>query len=48
MNISKKEYEERKSYIKALFFMEKIKQKVIAEKLWITIRTVKRYVKKSK
>lgn len=48
MNIPKKQVVNRKSQIKALFFMKKIKQKAIAKILWVSERTVRRYIKKSK
>ncbi len=46
MNITQKKSEDRKSQVSALFFIHKIPQKKIAEGLWLSIRTIKRYVKK--
>lgn len=48
MKISNRKARERGSKVYALFFMKKIKQRVIAKKLWVTDRTIRRYVQKSK
>ena len=48
MKIPEKDVLDRKSKIKALFFMKNLKQKEIAKSLWISERTVRRYVQKSK
>lgn len=48
MNLPKNKSNERKSKVKALFFVRKMKQKEIASRLWIAVRTVEDYVKKIK
>lgn len=48
MKISRKESKKRSSKIYSLFFVKNFKQKEIAEKLEISLSTVKRYIKKYK
>jgi len=48
MKITLNESKERESMIFSLFFVYKIKQKNIANMLWISVKTIEKYVAKIK
>jgi len=48
MKIAKNLSQERRIKIYNLYFIKKMKQRDIAKRLWIAIRTVQRYLKKAK
>ena len=48
MKITQNFSQERKIKIYNLYFIKKMKQRDIAKRLWIAVRTVQRYLKKVK